>query len=525
MLIIESSPDAIVPQEQGKPVLWTIRNTNYILTPGIQAQFIILFNAGGLSAGASFTIGSTDFASSGASVQGYTSTTFYSAPSVAQSAKNFANMIRANYRFVDWSISIDYTTSAPDVIVRCIKGQAGEEPAADWINDISALLPIVGDSNFIQGQDETRANTRLWYQFWRANTPISERKTADFDPSGRSRIDAEKLIGQVLSVTAPYLLWNAPTLDALASRRIYLRFGAYRLDNCEQVFDQVYESPEIHIVNAIYQHNYLSGFRPFTPQITFPCRWMTTREMSRVVCRRSFEWCAIYIQNTSDFHTSFWRVKYTYYNAEDAVIDEQLRGFKGEGVYHVPTGPQNPCHPAGITAIASYYTVQVQVKNEADEYVPYSELMTIMMDGCNCHVAEIYFLEDAGSWRTIGFERVAQRRVEIQTVDYERPLATNSAGGPVNGLQLFQIGGRYSEAESSDAVFTLTSEKINEHNRAVYEEFLRSKEHYILTSSDILSAATRRVIIDRGSKTLFQRGGVTRLTIDFRFNTEQRVRP
>lgn len=524
MLIIETAPDSVVPQELGKPLLWTIRNPDYILTPGAFASMSFLYSAGGDASGISFELGGVAFETSGATVEGYTESTYYPAPAVQDAAENFANMIRSNFRFVDWSVSLDYTSSAPAIVINIVKGERGREPDEDWVNDVSGITGI-GDSNFIQGTDEARANARLWYQFWRANTPISEKKTADFDQTGRVRIDGQNVASQVLGITAPYLLWVQPAFDALASRNIYLRFGVYELDNCEQVFEQVYETPEITIVNAIFQHNWLSQFRPYTAQVTQPVNWMTDRAMDRVVCRRSFEWVAIFIMKYSTEFSGSWRVKYVYYNSSGVEIGSATRSFKGEGVYHVPTGPQNPCHASGVIPLSSYYTVQVEVRNEAMEWVPYSVEQTIRMDNCNCHVAEIYYLEDRGSWQTLGFERLAQRRLEVTTVDFERPLATNYNGGPLNVIQLFQVGGRYSEADISEAVFTLTSEKITEHNRQGLEEFLRSKEHYILTSSDLLNAATRRVLIDRGSKVLFQRGSVSRLTVDFRFNVPQRVRP
>ena len=523
-LILETSPDAVVPQELGKPLLWTIRNPDYILTPGVFPSMWFLYSAGGDGAGIAFTLGGVDFETSGATVEGYTESTYYPAPAVQDAAENFANMLRSNYRFQGWSIYVDYTTSAPALIVNMVKGETGEEPTDDWVNDVSGITGIA-DSNFIQGTDEVRSNSRLWYQFWRANTPVSEQKTADFDRTGRVRIDGQNMAGQVLGITSPYLLWVAPGFDALASRNIYLRYGVYSLDNCEQVFEQVYESPEVTIINAIFQHNWLSQFRPYAAQVTSPVNWMTDRPMDRVVCRRSYEWVAVYIMKYSAENTGTWRVNYKYYNSLGVEIGNQVRGFKGEGVYHVPTGPQNPCHPGGIVALSSYYTVQIEVRNSSTVWVPYSILQTIRMDNCNCHVAEIYYLEDRGSWRTLGFERLSQRRLDVEAVDYERPLQTNYNGGPVNAVQLFEKGGRYSEAETSEQVWTLTSEKITEHNRGMLEEFLRSKEHYILTSSDVLNIATRRVLIDRGSKVLFQRGSVSRLTVDFRYNVPQRVRP
>jgi len=223
-------------------------------------------------------------------------------------------------------------------------------------------------------------------------------------------------------------------------------------------------------------------------------------------------------------NTGTWRVRYEYFDSNDVSLGEQMRSLKGEGVYHVPTGPQNPCHAPVLLAASSYYTVQVQVRNAANAWVEYSVLMTINLVNCGCTVAEIYFLEDRGSWRTLGFKQVASRRVDVSVVNYERPLTTNHNGGPVNAVQLFQEGGRYSEAALADTVFILTSEKITEHNREMLEEFLRSKEHYILTSSDLFGAATRRVLIDRGSKVLFQGSGVTKLSVEFRYNVPQRIR-
>lgn len=520
-LIIEQQPSPLVPHEF-KPTEWIIRKTDILATTGGNAQIYVSFpdSAGG-AAGQDITLLGVTFSTS-ASSSPYTSISWYYSPDAETAAKNFANMVRTSYLFAGWSISV--APSGANWLVTMIRNETGA--LAEFTNSVAGLTPTVSMSP-VNGIDEVRSTDRFWYQFWEDNEAISEQKFAFFDRTGRVRVDAESTARQVLGVTDPYILWTTSRYDERMSRQVYLRFGTLTTgEGCDTAYGQSYESPNITVVNALFQHEKVLRFLPYTPNYTLPVKWLTSRPADRVICRESYEWTSVFLQRSALFPDGFYRVVYTYYNSAGGVLNTKTENLTNQpdGVYHVPTGPANGIHPAGVIGLAEYYTIEVEVRGDDLGYAQYSETHTLRLNGCNCWAAEVYFLEDAGSWRTVVFENVESRSIEMGAVEWQGPVQYSRYGGTTDGIRLYQDGGIESFADDAQAVFVLVTERVNESNRKAYEEFLRSSRHVILTSSDFFNPVTRRIIVERGNYGVYQRGEQKRLLIPFRFNTYQRVR-
>lgn len=521
MLVIERQPSPLVPHEF-KPTEWAIRKTDILTVTGGNAQIYVAFSDGSAgAAGQEITLLGQTFTTS-ASSSAYTSISWYYSGTAEEAAKNFANMVRTSYLFAGWSISVSGTGAG--WLVTMIRNEVGA--LSEFTNSVSGLSPSASLSD-VNGIDEVRSTDRFWYQFWEGNEAISEQKFAFFDQTGRVRVDAESTARQVLGVTDPYLLWTSPRYDERMSRQIYLRFGTLTQgDGCDTSYGESYESPDITIVNALFQHEKVLRFYPYTPNYTLPVKWMTARPTERNTCRESYEWMAIFLQRSALFPDRFYRIVYTYYNSVGGVLNTKTENLTNQpdGVYHVPTGPGNGIHPTGVISLASYYTVQVQVRGDDLEYTTYSETHTLRLTSCNCWAAEVYYLEDAGSWHTVVFENVDSRSIEMSAVEWQGPVTYSQYGGTPDGIRLYQDGGLESFADDAQAVFVLVTERVNESNRKAYEEFLRSSRHIILTSSDAINPVTRRIIVDRGNYGVYTRGEQKRLLIPFRFNTVMRTR-
>lgn len=520
-LVIEQQPSPLIPHEL-KPTEWIIRKTDIITVAGTQAQIFVSFadTAGG-AAGQDITLLGETFSTS-ASTSAYTSISWYYSATGETAAKNFANMARTSYLFAGWSISV--AESAGSWLVTMTRNETGA--LAEFTNDISGLSPSATLSD-VNGTDEVRSTDRFWYQFWEGNEAISEQKFAFFDETGRVRVDAEGTARQVLGVTDPYVIWTSSRYDERMSRQVYLRFGTLTQgESCDVSYGLSYESPDITIVNSLFQHEKTLRFYPFTPNYTMPVKWLTDRPSDRNICKESYEWMAIFLQRSALFTNGFYRIIYTYYNAAGGVLNTKTENITNvpDGVYHVPTGPANGIHPTGVIALASYYTIQVEVQGDDSGYTEYSEAHTLRLSSCSCWAAEVYYLEDTGAWRTVVFENVESRAIEMSAVEWRGPIQYSRYGGTTDGFRLYQDGGIESFADDAQAVFVLVTERINENNRKAYEEFLRSSRHVILTSSDTFNPVTRRIVVDRGNYGVYQRGEQKRLLIPFRFNTYQRVR-
>lgn len=491
-----------------------MRKTDILTVTGGNAQIYVSFGSAPGADGQTLTLLGVDFETD--SAIDFTFNTFKYGPTTEDAARNLANMCRASYLFVGWSISV--YESAGNWLVRLIKDDAGN--LDDFTNDASGLSPTPSLSD-VNGIDEVRSTDRFWYQFYEGVNPVSEQKFAAFDENGRVRVNAEPLARNILGITDPYLLWTSSVRDLQASRNIYLRFGTYSQgEDCQYSLNESYETPEITLVNSLFQWDHVTRFLNYTPNYNMPVKWMTARPMERYVCANSYEWCAIWLQRSALFPNGFYKVIYNYYDSDDTLLNTktELLSNYPDGVYHISIGAANSVHPSGAIAPSAYYTVHVEVQGDDSGYTQYSETQTLTLNTCNCWAAEVYYLEDAGSWRTVVFEHIERRGVEMGEFAFNTPVQYNEYGGPKDAVRLYQDGGRDTLAQDADQVFTLVSERITPHNRKAYEDFVRSSRHIILTTSDFLPLVTRRILIDRTSYTFFQRGESTRMQINFRFN-------
>lgn len=522
MLVIESQPEQIRPNHLGHPIQWIIRKSDYILQQGERPLLGFSFvqdNAG--ASGQTFTILDNEFTTDDA--QPYTNTSFDYVAGRLNAAENFANMLRSSYLFVGWSI---WVADAGIATVFAQRDEPGEIPSDEFVVDLTTLAPGVPIQRF-EGQNEIVSTDRMWYQLWENNTPLTERKVAGFDPSGRARVEAEPTARRLLGITSPYLLWSIPRRDERMTRRIYLKFGSYSSVDCNLNFGRVYESSPITIINNVVQHEYLFGLAYYHQAFTPLVRWLSRRRGEYLLCGTSYDWLAIYLARTPGFLSGFFRVEYYFYDDADEQIGTATDGLSNveDGVYHIPVGAANPIAAQALIAAASYWTVQVLARNEALEYVPYSELMTIRKKSCNCKGAEVYFKEELGSWRSVAFERVDERLVDVTAVEWVNPLQGNQKGryGPENAFQLYLDGGDVARTAEAERRYILVSERLTNSNRGLYEELAKSSHHFLLSFADPLGVAVRRINIERGVYGLLKNGEAVRFVVPFTFNTKDRV--
>lgn len=522
MLVIESQPQQILPNHLGHPIQWIIRKSDYILQQGERPLlgFSFIQDLAGAN-GQTFTILDNEFTTDDA--QPYTNTSFAYVAGRQEAAENFANMLRSNYLFVGWSIWISV---AGIVTVFAQRDEPGEIPSSDFVNDMSGVSPTIAPT-YYAGQNETVSTDLMWYQIWENNTPLTERKVAAFDTFGRSRIEAEPTARRLLGATAPYLLWSFPRRDELMTRRIYLKFGSYSSADCNLSFGKVYESAPVTIINNVVQHEYLLGLRYYHQAFTPLARWLSVRRGEYLLCGTSYDWISIFLARSPDFLSGWFQVRYTFYNSAGGEIGTASDGLSNveEGVYHVPVGAANPIASEALRNAASYWTVQVFARDESLDYLPYSEVITIRKTSCNCKGAEVYYLEELGSWRSVAFERIDERLVDAAEIEWTRPLSGNKSNnyGPENALQLYQDGGDIQQTAEARRRYVLVSEKLTESNRLKWEQFTKSSHHLLLSFSDPLGVATRRINIERGVYGVFKTGEATRLAVPFTFNTKDRV--
>lgn len=507
MLILETQPNPFVPLELSDNPEWTIFNDDLILQSGSLAQLAVLFTTGGGADAQTFTIGGQEFTTD--SSQDYTSTSFDYSGTLQESVDNFMNMIRSSYVFKDWTVYQADHASGLRVFIH-----SASIGSHTWDNDVAALSPAVTLSEN-GGQDEIIKDEKLWYQVYHKNEQITDVQEVSFDENGRVRISAKKLARSILSIAYPDITLDTYKEDSSAITSIYLKFGTVTKSNCIDTFGQVYETAECLLVNAISQHESSTGFQNQTALYDYPNDWMTARSQEIYMNRNSFGFISIYLADTTSLTSNSFKLSIFYHNDSGVIASKEITMRGIDGVVMIPVGPANPIHKYAVN-LSTKYTVDISALTSGGGYVGYSKQLTVNIQDSKCAAAEIYYLEDKGSWRTVVFEKIEQRNVEIIEQEYKERLSSDL-------VEVYETGGLNSEAIQSASVFLLQTEIITDSNRKVYEELLRSKYHYILTALDGEYKA-RKIIVDRGNYSIITRGGDKRMVIPFRFTTTHNLR-
>lgn len=531
MLVLAQQPDPLKPHELGKPTEFVISNDEFYLTTGARPVVNFGFSTTPAVIRGSVVLLNTVF-DTNESVD-YNSVSWDHRPGGEQSARNFANMIRSNPLFNDWAVSV-YEDGL--WVVRIQYRDEYRFPDSEFVFDGTGVDPDISVTA-VNGRTPATNGSRLWYQLWRGSEPVAERKFAAFDEASQARVNFENTAGQIVGATDPSLAWTVPIRDELMTDKLYMKFGTFETgENCEPVFGQSYETPEVEFINAVTQPERYAQFRNYCPEYQMPVSWMSSRQYVVNSCRDSFGWIAIYCGVSSLIRTPDYVFRIVYYDVNDQAvglpIDNQV--FQ-TGVYRFPYGPANPIHDSRVDT-AAYFTIAVAWKSFVNgQGIQYGQTLRVNLTNCNCSQQSVYFLEDLGSWRTLDFERLESLVTEVSGVETLSPTRYMKPGrfNPANEINL--AGGIQNTPSSAESVLTLRSPKITRANRPIFEEFLRSPRHIILTQrSDTLLytgqhifdiPAIRPIVIDRSSYQLEKRGEVTRLLIPYRYNVPQKIRP
>lgn len=526
MLTVMQQPRLQCPVSKSRPARYRIHTVDHVVESGSYANFQIDFSSSGASNGETivvlnktFTVQNTD---------DYTQTTFRADGTVEETARNLMNALLCNYEFQDfylflsgsgsnWTINGFYTT--PELV-------------DNWTFDTSGMA-IAVSITAVNGASPELKDFRIWYQLYQDDIPVTSRRAANvpFDPffpltSGNVVIDVTEQAKGLIKTTLPSFLWNTPFLDTTYGERFHLRFGAIEFDaNCNPIYGKAYKTSDFIMTNSVYQLEDIREFRRHCPDYNALTEFISDRPKTMNICGNAYEWIHVYLARNA-YYVGNFRIRYRFYDENDNQINTKEYEVEDEGFYIIGIGTANTMVSSNAPSNTSYYQVQVfgQRIDELEEldYIQMSEIIQRDIVSCDCKVAEIYFLEDTGSWQTVLFERLEQRDQLQSALEYETPLELNEAAD-IKGQTLALTGERYSIAADADNVFVLTTERISERNRKTYERFLRSPTHLIRTATADGTEIIRRVIIDRKGYTILRRGEVIRLQIPFTFNTKTRV--
>ena len=304
-----------------------------------------------------------------------------------------------------------------------------------------------------------------------------------------------------------------------------MRFGSVEFDaDCNPTYNKVQKSAEVYVTNSVFQLHLTQEFLPHCPNFVPEIKFLTTRPAEYTICRFSFEWIHIWLEETAVWvpTESDWIIQYNFYNPGGGEIGDYFQTVEPQtGAVMIAMGPNNPGVVGAIPDGTSYYTVRIfgwQETPGGPQLRQYSETITRHLSSCNCWAAEIYFLGDAGDWQTVVFETLESREVDQLQIEIETPLNWDFT---TRGY-IYPEGERSTYVEEVDQIFAFATGRIDQDwKRKQVEELLRSPEIYIRTAGD-LGQAIRRVIPELSRFSTFTRSEAIHAIIGFRFNARTR---
>lgn len=519
MLTLQSQPSTLCPNPKSRPVRWLITTDEHIDDAGSPAFFQVEISGTGGPDGEDIILAGQTFTTD--SGQPFTFNTFDPNGTNEQVATNMADAIRSNSYFQEYQVFL--TSSGLDWIVNAFNFAPQEQP--DWTFDDTGLTVLATAITESNGTTPDIKNMRLWYRLYSDQAPITnERFSAiifnpDFIIYSEIPIDLTNVVRGILRSIMPSFDDVLPLRDQAYQENIHLRYGLVHLDDdCNEVRSLAAVSPNIYAVNSVHQLTDQREFRNHCPNFINKVKWLTDRPNSDVICSSQHEWVHIWIQNTGVFVGSF-KVVYTLYDENDAVIgdiEETLN--EADTAWIIPISSNLPTFASNTARYEIKIQGQVQPPSGPLQWQDYSELLTRRIITCNCIAAEVYFLEDRGSFRTLTFPKLESRAIEMQENTYRLP--TDWENGDATTQYYFE-GGRYSEAQIADSIFLLQTERLNNEpqTRYKYEQLLTSPLVYIKTMNISGTQVMRRIIFPKTAYETFRASTpAQKLEIPFRFN-------
>ncbi len=528
-LALIQQPNTVLPNAKSFPIRFIFLTNDHILVEGNKAFFEINFQSAGASNGQEVVIKDITFQVNNAI--SHSDSTFSTTGTARDVAINFAAMLKKNYEFKDFVITVTQSTSPLGWVVRVESVES--EPQTDWIFDLSGLT-LVTTFNEMQGVKPVLKSFKIWYQVFNDFGPVTEDRFCDvpflpeFPFISVATVDTTERLAGIVKTTYPDIFQTLPVVDESFLLDCFLKFGGVEFDvNCNKIYGDAFQTAKFSVLNSVCQLEETNLLSRFSPNGANTVRFLTNRRKKRAICGDSYEWIHIYLESNPIKNPPF-TLRIRYYNAAGDILatDTQPILYQEKGGYRkvfiFAIGTANPRIKATKPSGTVRYDIQVMAER-LDEGgvttvpVAYSELIERNLVSCNCKVAEMYFLEDKGSWQTVTFEHLQQRAIVQQGTGYERVI--DYSPSQALGGRLYLEGGTYEQSRDAQKTFTLQTERITEYNRTLYEELLRSPMVLLRTTSDY-GEVIRRVLFNRENTAVVNRGEATRLNLTFRFSSK-----
>lgn len=520
------SPSTSRPVPKRENLLYCVIPTEYVLDGGSYAEATVEFNGTAYASGQSFIFAGVEFTTSNSAP---TFNSFEIGVNAGLSAQNFIDALNLNAAFFG---KIQTSVTGGGVVTLTVTWlEIGEQP--NFTFDYSGLSPALVHTETNGTAALLREGFKLRYQLWGENAdgmfPVTNVEAVTPRVTGAGTIPRICLnfredVKGLVSTTFPSLSLNDLLLDEAFAVQVFLKYGAYQVNDCVVTEWGWLSSDPVWLLNAVVQIDDADKLTRYVYPDANPAKFLTVRPESVKMPEGSLFWLWIYATRLDNSTFLNYRANWEYFDADGVSLGtfNSASAPTENGVYIIPAGPGNsPGMPVGTVRI----DVQLQVyNNDFAAYVGASEVYSVQIGHPeNCGTLEFYFLEDLGAYSTIHFQDFAEVTHVVENQVFSLPeVAADSLYD--RDLSSRLLGGGYSRANiKSWNVYKATTHGLDSPELERYFRQFRDSENILFNyTSETGDAVVRKIILEPGEAVIRRDGEYLTLEILFRFHTDLR---
>lgn len=482
---------------------------------------------GGAADGQDITLFNSIFTTD--SAEDYTATTWDHSGTPEEAANNFANMLRANFLFKDYNITVGYSAGGD---VWAITATATEAKTFDdFVFDQSGFSPAFVEFVSINGNAASLNNFRIYYDIFEGadtstinklgNTRVAFVPYNSISGEQNAIIDLADQLSNIFALHN-FLIDGSTRVreEAGLKREFHLKYGGLNFDSsCNPSYVAGGQTSSFNLVYTAIQRDRLTNFQKFTiiGEPIGSVKWLSDRHATMDIPSDYYETINVYIPDSDDWQD--WSLRFSFYDVDDNLLGVETNALDENKVYQVAVGTANL--DGFIPNNTTYYTIElIGIELVGGLPTPPQRVFELLRRNIverNCSKQEIYFIEDLNSYRTVRLENIA-----LSLAGQSRTTAQPLLSDPVSGFYTAEdyanrggISSRYSEA---DKVITLQTDRIRRGEKSFYDQLLRSPIHLMKETTVDGLEVIRKIVLTRANRVIFQNGEAVRLNLEFRYN-------
>lgn len=483
---------------------------------------------GGGANGQNITLFDTIFTTDDATP--YTANTWDHTGTPEEAATNLGNMLRANFLFREFDITVEYVSAGN--VWRVLATATEPKTFDNFIFSGAGFVPAFIDFVAVNGAPAQLNNFRIYYDIFEGVDTATINKLGNtrvaYVPYNSERgeelvtIDLQKQLSNI------FQLHNFLTDTTIRvreeeglKRRFYMKYGGLNFDSsCNPSYVAGGQTSSFELIYTALQRDRLTSFQEFTI-IGAPIgsvKWLTDRAAVQSIPSDYYETVNVYIPQEENWQT--WNARFSFYDETNALIGLFTDALDENKVYQIATGSANLA--AFMPMNTAYYTIEI-IAVELVGGLPTPpqrvfELLRRDLVEKNCSQYELYFIEDLNSYRTIRLHKLQSYGIAGQARRTTQPIFSEPSAGFYTSGDYANRGGEGSIYTEANEVLTFQTERIERSQKSLYAQLLRSPIHLLKETTVDGREVIRKIVLTRSNNVILQNGAAIKLNLEFRYN-------